>query len=414
MGTLQKRSTEVYESFSELKDSELKQAAVRHIFLNLTQLGEGTEDTRRRVLQQNLINQKYPAEVINEVVQKLADEKLIVTTEADEKLIVTTGMVEKGGTPARVAVVDVAHEALIRHWSLLRNWLDADREMLLQLREIEVAAEKWRDNQKLKLTDYLLQGKPLDDAIAFQKKADVNFALSNLASECIKQSIKYRRNNRFRLVGFGFVPLVVLAIYLGFVITREIKIRELRNTVETAKGQKDSVGLISALENLVKLDANLVRFDLSNANLGRANLSNANLERANLYKAKLYSADLSNANLERASLYNAYLYIANLSNAYLSNANLSNANLSNANLESANLYNANLMSANLSSANLSNANLERANLIDADLYNANLIGAKNLTPEKIKFTQNWQQACYSPELREQLSLKRENPKDCDI
>lgn len=202
MGTLQKRSTEVYESFSELK-----QAAVRHIFLNLTQLGKGTEDTRRRVLQQNLINQKYPAEVINEVVQKLADEKLIVTTEIE--------MVAKGGTSARVAVVDVAHEALIRHWSLLRNWLDADREMLLQIREIEAAAEKWRDNNKA--TGYRLQGKFLDDAIAFQKKADVNFALSNLAGECIKQSIRKRRNDRLRLVGFGFVPLVVLAIYLGFV-----------------------------------------------------------------------------------------------------------------------------------------------------------------------------------------------------
>ncbi|WP_223270023.1 nSTAND1 domain-containing NTPase [Nostoc sp. 'Peltigera membranacea cyanobiont' 213] len=180
MGTLQKRATEVYESFSELKDSELRQAAVRHIFLNLTQLGDATEDTRRRVLQQDLINQKYPAEVINEVVQKLADERLIVTTKMGAK-----------GT-----VVDVAYEALIRHWGLLRSWLDDDRKMLLQKREIEAVAEKWRDNQKA--SRFRLQGGFLDDAIAFQKKAqkkaDVNFTLSDLACECIKQGIQKRRN----------------------------------------------------------------------------------------------------------------------------------------------------------------------------------------------------------------------------
>ena len=475
MGTLQKRATEVYESFSQLQ-----QAAIRHIFLNLTQLGEGTEDTRRRVLQQDLINQKYPAEVINEVVQKLADEKLIVTTE----------MVEKGGTSARVAVVDVAHEALIRHWGLLRSWLDADRKTLLQIREIEVAAEKWRDNQRA--TGYRLQGKFLDDAIAFQKKADVNFALSNLAGECIKQGIRKRRNDRLRLVGFGFVPLVVLTIYLGFVISREIKISQLRDTVEKAKGQKDSPTRILALQELVELDvalnsiplqdANLYRAYLNGANLERANLESANLNGANLQSANLIDANLNGANLESAYLESAYLKSAYLKSANLIDANLERANLESANLERANLINANLNGANLNGANLNganlqsayleSANLESANLIDAylnyaklnganlksadlgnadlnyaklnganlksaylesaklnganlesadlnganleraDLNGANLIGAKNLTPKEIKSTQNWQQACYSPEFRKQLGLPPENPKDC--
>ncbi len=74
-GTLNKRATEVYE---QLKEKQ-KQEAVKHIFLCLTQLGEGAEDTRRRVRQRDLVTTKYPEELIEEVVKKLADEKLIVT-----------------------------------------------------------------------------------------------------------------------------------------------------------------------------------------------------------------------------------------------------------------------------------------------------------------------------------------------
>jgi energy-coupling factor transporter ATP-binding protein EcfA2 len=44
-GALQKRATALYESFAEGERS-----TVQHIFLALTQLGEGTEDTRRRVV----------------------------------------------------------------------------------------------------------------------------------------------------------------------------------------------------------------------------------------------------------------------------------------------------------------------------------------------------------------------------
>ncbi|AFZ26828.1 putative low-complexity protein [Cylindrospermum stagnale PCC 7417] len=360
MGTLEKRATEVYESFSELQ-----QAAVRHIFLSLTQLGEGTEDTRRRVLQQDLINQKYPAEVINEVVQRLADEKLIVTTD----------IVEKGGTSARVAVVDVAHEALIRHWGLLRSWLDADRKMLLQIREIEGAAEKWRDHHKAK--GYLLQGKPLDDAIVFQKKEAVNFGLSNLAGELIKQSRRYRQNNRLRLLGFGFVPLVILAIYLGRVTTRQIQISQQWDTVEKAKGQEKSPARILALQELVKLGVDLNNIPLQGTNLYRVDLSGANL----------FGANLERANLERAAF---------------KSTNLSGTNLSGTNLSG----------AVLAGANLAGADLAGANLYFAKLSGADLAGAKNLTPEQVKNADDWQQACYEPEFRNTLGLPPENPKDC--
>ncbi|MEO1620630.1 MAG: caspase family protein, partial [Cyanobacteria bacterium J06632_3] len=53
-GVLDKRATEIYNSFGVDQ-----QQTVQHIFLQLTQLGEGAEDTRRRVFLDNLISEPF-------------------------------------------------------------------------------------------------------------------------------------------------------------------------------------------------------------------------------------------------------------------------------------------------------------------------------------------------------------------
>ncbi|HEY9832591.1 MAG TPA: caspase family protein, partial [Stenomitos sp.] len=74
-GTLQKRANEVYESLSP----EEQQTAKR-IFLELTQLGEGTEDTRRQVFKRDLVSTERSQVLVDGVIQKLADAKLVVTS----------------------------------------------------------------------------------------------------------------------------------------------------------------------------------------------------------------------------------------------------------------------------------------------------------------------------------------------
>jgi hypothetical protein len=88
-------------------------------------------------------------DVVEQVIQKLAQAKLIVTSEQ-----------RKG--QEKVAVVDVAHEALIRHWSRLRELLDNNREAIRTEQKIQAAAEEWRDKGKSK--DYLLTGLRLGEA----------------------------------------------------------------------------------------------------------------------------------------------------------------------------------------------------------------------------------------------------------
>jgi uncharacterized protein YjbI with pentapeptide repeats/energy-coupling factor transporter ATP-binding protein EcfA2 len=368
-GTLQKRATEVYEGLSGEE-----QAAAKRIFLELTQLGEGTEDTRRRVLLQDLVTSQQSNNV-ERVIQKLADAKLIVTST----------LIEKGAESGKVAVVDVAHEALIRHWSLLRKWLDENRDKLRQKRKIEAAAEEWREKRKAK--DYLLQGKPLQDAKTFQKQQDGNLALSNLAEEFISKSLKQKQNNRIKFIALNLIFPIFLAVFLGFFITREIKIKQHWSTIDAAVGKSNSPARNVALKELVELGVSLANIDLKGAylkgsNLSRANLSRADLNRADLSYADLSGAYLSDADLSYANLSRAYLNGAQLSGAQLSGADLSYANLSRAYLNGANLNGANLNGANLSDANLSDAKLSGANLRDADLRDAYLSDA-NLSDAKL-------------------------------
>jgi hypothetical protein len=50
--------------------------------------------------------------------------------------------------PAGRDEVEVAHEALIRHWPRLRAWLDQDRAALLLRETIREAAQEWERHGK--------------------------------------------------------------------------------------------------------------------------------------------------------------------------------------------------------------------------------------------------------------------------
>ncbi|OKH41677.1 hypothetical protein FACHB389_04055 [Nostoc calcicola FACHB-389] len=410
-GTLQTRATQVYESLS-LEE----QQATKRIFLELTQLGEGTEDTRRQVLQQDLVSSQYPEALINRIIQRLADEKLVVTSTLSNQ----------------IAVVDVAHEALIRHWLLLRKWIEESRDILRQKRKIEAAAIEWRDRRRVK--DYLFQGKRLREVEDFQKQQTENLRLSDLAIEFIQASVRQRRNNRFRSIAFFLIIPLGLVIYLAPVVKKQTEIRLFWQQVDPVKGKEYIPGRIQALEKLVQAGESLANedfsgaylsgADLSGADLSGANLSGANLSGADLSGANLIGANLSRANLSRANLRSAYLIAdlsrANLRSAYLSRANLggaklsladlSRAILSFADLSGANLGGAKLSGADLSSADLSLAILSSADLSLAILSSANLSNAKYLTPEQVKSAKYWDKAIYDKDFRAKLGLPPEPAK----
>jgi WD40 repeat protein len=115
-----------------------EQEAVRRLFLQLVHPGEANNDTRRREPLVNL------PDTSRQLVQRLADERLIVTAKAEEVLGETA---------------EVAHEALIRNWSRLRNWLNADHEFLLRRERVRDLLGEWQragENEELLLRGPLL------------------------------------------------------------------------------------------------------------------------------------------------------------------------------------------------------------------------------------------------------------------
>lgn len=149
-GTLEKQADGVYDTLTPPE-----QAAAQHIFLALTHLGEGTtEDSRRPVFQGDLATARFPAALIDRVIQRLVQEKLLVTS----------AWAPPGTGFGEDPIVEVIHEALIRHWGLLRQWIRTYGPALRQYRQIHERAEQWW--RKGQGADYLLQGQALQEAQA--------------------------------------------------------------------------------------------------------------------------------------------------------------------------------------------------------------------------------------------------------
>lgn len=191
---LENHANGVYESLS----SEEEKKVAKRIFLELTRLGKGTEHTRRQVRQEDLIPSPQLREVVEEIIQKLANAKLLVTGEE-----------EIAGK--RVAVVNITHEALIRNWGKLEQWLKDNQTALLQKQEIEDVAEEWRNKGKGKDKNYLLQGTRLAAAENYQQWFGESVPLSSLAQEFVRRSVQHRQNSRRTLVSTVIGIIVVLS-----------------------------------------------------------------------------------------------------------------------------------------------------------------------------------------------------------
>ncbi|MDF1512348.1 MAG: BTAD domain-containing putative transcriptional regulator [Anaerolineae bacterium] len=100
------------------------QLITRDIFVRLTELGEGTQDTRRSVSLAELTSIRAEAGVVRALLKRLTDARLITS---DAK------------------AVQVTHEALIREWPTLRTWLEQDRESLRLHRHLTEASQAWDD-----------------------------------------------------------------------------------------------------------------------------------------------------------------------------------------------------------------------------------------------------------------------------
>ncbi len=166
--------------------SPTEQTIARNIFLRLTELGEGVQDTRRRVKLDELAQTKEQ-EAVAKVLQTLTAARL-VTAEQDS--------------------AEVAHEALIHEWGTLRKWLDEDRESLRLHRHLTESAQEWQ--RRGREAGELYRGTRLRHLQEWMKEH--NEPLSPQEAEFVKASQNVKRQERVRLSAFVSLGVMLLLV----------------------------------------------------------------------------------------------------------------------------------------------------------------------------------------------------------
>jgi YD repeat-containing protein len=165
------------------------QHAARTLFLRLIKIGDDTEDTRRRVARTDLLRGLDPGRV-GPVVDAFTQGRLL-TQEQD--------------------TVEITHEALLRAWPRLRQWIDTDRAGNLIRQELEEAAAIWiRDGRD---AAGLYRGSRLKTARTWATSRSPESDVSPTASEFL--ALSTRRERRFRLARLLAAGLVVVLLIAG-------------------------------------------------------------------------------------------------------------------------------------------------------------------------------------------------------
>ncbi len=271
LGALAKRAEEVFRRFKEGG-----QNMARQMFLRLVTLGEGQEDTRRRVLQSELLT-LGDRDNVEEVIDRFGRYRLL-TFDRDDV--------------TRSATIEVAHEALIRQWERLREWLTESRQDVRLERELLHAATDWEHANRE--PSYLMQGNRL---LSFEEWAETTtlrlnelekeYMAASLAARDERDAIERARQERERelerqkarnmriAAGIFAVAAVVAVILSLFAFDQSNRANEQRAIAETERERADEQRVIAETERERAEDALHVAEINERKNLSLALAANA-------------------------------------------------------------------------------------------------------------------------------------------
>lgn len=177
--------------------SEPEQQTARRVFLQLVQPSQKGEETRRRATLDEL------DDWTRTVVTRLTKERLIVM-DHDRSEITDT--------------VELAHEALIRHWPRLKDWLDQDRTFLQWRERMRASQNDWLRTNHDK--EALLHGPLLSDGehwLAQGKGSELADDERNYVTQSVTARDRRERKQFRKLVGtvIGSVLVVIFVSTLA-------------------------------------------------------------------------------------------------------------------------------------------------------------------------------------------------------
>jgi hypothetical protein len=178
------------DEFYESLIPQQKETAKR-ILLGMLQIKEGVEVTSLRIPRQNLYKSGEARDQIDIVLDKLIQARLVRLTEGDSP---------------HEAQVEVAHEALIRNWERLRDWLSDERVQQRQRIHFREIAEQWQNHNQDK--NLLLRGSFLEEAQTYAE-------LNSLEQKFIRSSRRSERKKSEAQIFFAALFFVILSILSG-------------------------------------------------------------------------------------------------------------------------------------------------------------------------------------------------------
>ena len=212
LGALGRRAEEVYQALPGDGQDLSEQ-----IFLRLISLGEGVEDTRRRVLRSELTAVSATANTdVDQVLEAYGTARLL-SFDHDPQ--------------TRAPTVEVAHEALLREWERLRDWLEENRADIRLQRMLGAAAQDWLASNED--ASFLLRGSRLAQfeewagetslALTADEQRFLQASMEDHARRREQQASLERRSRNFlrALVGVFAVAAIIAVILTIFAFNQQ-------------------------------------------------------------------------------------------------------------------------------------------------------------------------------------------------
>ncbi|MDY6805065.1 MAG: hypothetical protein SXA11_14835 [Cyanobacteriota bacterium] len=197
------------EEYNKLEEQERER--VRRAFIQLVSPGEGTQDTRRLATAAEVGVENW------DLIKRLADSRLVVT----------------GSNETGEETVEVIHEALIREWGTLGEWIEGSREFRTWQKRLRERMREWE--KKNKDEGELLRGASLLEAQEwFEKRleelSDEEQEFIRLSGELRETEEKKRRQRRqektWGLAAFLLITgLLLQQAFIGNQIAKNSKMR---------------------------------------------------------------------------------------------------------------------------------------------------------------------------------------------
>ncbi|MET0910599.1 MAG: hypothetical protein ABWZ99_14125, partial [Ilumatobacteraceae bacterium] len=213
-------------------------ADVRLLFTQLVSPGEDNDDLRRRATRDEL------AGVDPAVIDRFLDHRLLVT---DVHPV------------TREPVIEVAHEALLREWPRLTDWIDEDRDTIRLRRSLHSAAHDWdthgrddamlfRGSRLVAATDAARHGSLTSAERAFLEAshAFADHERPETVRRVALQAQPTRRLRRLRTVAAALHALAIVAGLLAY--DQRNRANDEADTARAAQNDAEQAGEVAAAE----------------------------------------------------------------------------------------------------------------------------------------------------------------------